>query len=224
MVNIFRFVWFVCYRLAPIIFAIVPDPRFFSFFKVNDGSVVAKEERASLLVDQECVGFVKEGLWAEAAQGHLAHRSFQLTDGTEFHLEDMVLPRTSWLQPPCIPHRECRPSWWEEIFVSSPPWVPRNNGPTNTVSNSYSLSSSPSAPSSCIWIRQRTGDLEATERKRSAVQCRGPWTPPPPRCPCWPAIPGNKLYVLCVQVHLQPSLQLFKGCYARGESQDFPEK
>ena len=101
---------FVCYRLAPVVLAIVPDPRFFSFFKVNDGSVVAKEERASLLVDQECVGFVKEGLWAEAAQGHLAHRSLQLTDGAEFHLEDMVLPRTSWLHPPCIPHRECRPS------------------------------------------------------------------------------------------------------------------
>ena len=100
----------VCYRLAPVVFAIVPDPRFFSFFKVNDGSVVAKEEGAALLVDQECVGFVKEGLWAKTSQGHLAHWSFQLTDGTEFHLEDMVLPRTSWLQPPCIPHRECRPS------------------------------------------------------------------------------------------------------------------
>ena len=42
---------FVCYRLAPVVLAIVPDPRFFSFFKVNDGSVVAKEESAALLVD-----------------------------------------------------------------------------------------------------------------------------------------------------------------------------
>ena len=85
----------VCYRLAPVVLAIVPDPRFVSFFKVNDGSVVAKEEGAALLVDQERVGFVKEGLWAKAAQGHLAHWSFQLTDGTEFHLEDIVLPRTN---------------------------------------------------------------------------------------------------------------------------------
>ena len=87
-----------------------------------------------------------------------------------------------------------------------------------------SLSSSPSAPYSCIWIRQRRGDLEATGRKRSAARCRSPWTRPPPRCQCWPATPGNKLYVLCVQVHLQPSLQIFKGCYARGESQVLPEK
>ena len=93
MGKIFRAMFF--YRLAPVVLAIVPDPRFFSFFKVNDGSVVAKEESAALLVDQERVGFVKEGLWAETAQGHLAHWSFQLTDGAEFHLEDMDLPRTN---------------------------------------------------------------------------------------------------------------------------------